>query len=68
MVEMRWVKKRDQYYEDGLPTGHLGPVREVLQYRQRVVKGAWALQPPPNAPTEWSEWIDVPTVTEEKCS
>lgn len=52
MVEMRWVKKRDQYYKDGLPTGHLGPVREVLQYRQHIPEFGW------------SEWIDVPTVTE----
>jgi hypothetical protein len=62
MVEMRWVKKRDQYYQDGLPTGHLGPVREVLQYRQYTptVDASGSLTPFGS----WSEWIDVPTVTE----
>jgi len=36
----------------------------VLQYRQKLISGAWGCIPPTNAPTEWSKWIDVPTVKE----
>lgn len=57
MIELRW---KGIAVADGI-TGApilIGP--QVLQYRQHVVKGAWAQEPPANAPTEWSEWIDVP--------
>ncbi len=63
MVEMRWVERRDQHYRDGLPQGH-GPVYKVLQYR-RMRKGFLMLDKDDNPMAdEWSEWIDVPTVTE----
>lgn len=57
MVEMRWITRRDEYYRDGLPQGR-GPAYKVLQYRP--------LKPTPflHNILEWSEWIDVPTVTD----
>lgn len=61
MVEMRWVTRRDEYYRDGLPQGH-GPAYKVLQYRYHspTVDASGSLTPFGS----WSEWIDVPTVTE----
>lgn len=55
MIEMRWVERRDQRYQDGLPQGH-GPAYKVLQYRYVRMTDAIG--------EVWSEWIDVPTVTE----
>lgn len=52
MVEMRWFVNSDFV--------------KVLQYRQKLVMGAWGTIPPIDAPTGWSEWIDVPTVEEVK--
>ena len=59
MVEMRYVEKMHLPEHDGAT----GFNYKVLQYRQRVFIGGYAgmTEPQPNG---WSEWIDVPTVTE----
>lgn len=66
MIEMRWVHRNNAndfycgYFEDsaGYP--------RVLQYRHKLVIGAWGCIPPTNSPTEWSDWIDVPTQEENQ--
>lgn len=54
MIEMRWVKRKVPY-EDGWEK-----VVKVLQYRYRheSMVGMTFL-------SDWSDWIDVPTVEEE---
>lgn len=63
MIELRWVVGYEPAPEFGPDT--LKAVK-VLQYRQMVVKGAWAFEPPADAFKEWSQWITVPTVTAEE--
>lgn len=60
MVEMRWLEKQVN------PMSGLAGVKaeKVLQYR-RMRKGFLMLDKDDNPMAdEWSEWIDVPTVTE----
>jgi hypothetical protein len=61
MIELRWVPVEMAQHISSEFFVADGESRRVLQYRQQVVKGAWASEPPSNAPTEWSAWIDVPT-------
>lgn len=65
MVEMRWVE-RDRSLLDFPGRGKtLKDKVKVLQYRQKLAMGACGTIPPIDAPTGWSEWMDVPTVKDE---
>lgn len=65
MVEMRWVPLNKSNSKTPHAFRNLADDYLVLQYRQKLVMGAWGTIPPIDAPTGWSEWIDVPTQTEE---
>jgi len=52
MVEMRWLKKTEVLVNRPDDSPLVEVTTEVLQYRQHIPEFGW------------SEWIDVPTVTE----
>ncbi len=58
MIELRWVEKTHTPEHDGAT----GFTYKVLQYRHHspTVDASGRLTPLGN----WSDWIDVPTVTE----
>jgi hypothetical protein len=59
MVEMRWVERPSIFQYGNTDGSRTVYMDKVLQYRQQdtVVKDGWWRQ-------DWSEWIDVPTVTD----
>jgi hypothetical protein len=55
MVEMRWLKKTEVLVNRPDDSPLVEVTTEVLQYR-RHENTEWGIR--------WSDWIDVPTVTE----
>lgn len=58
MVEMRWLERPVKYQPH-----ELNLTEKVLQYRYATYDGIKDYAEMP-IQTGWSEWIDVPTVTE----
>lgn len=71
MYELRWlVRKTDGQAVDQYIQTHQQETR-VLQYRVKYDKTVWAIPAGVQRPTSpvqvvWSDWIDVPEVTEIK--
>lgn len=64
MVEMRWLQRPANIKDKHMIEDSCGYLM-VLQYRQQIgvslIKGEGGIE---GMERKWSEWIDVPTVTE----
>lgn len=59
MIEIRWFNRQIIVKKDDIT--HFGRIEKVLQYRT-VIKQVWTEETKAIS-FEWSEWQDVPTVT-----
>ena len=64
MIELRWLEYEAKVLEDELLGGGLSPItRKKLQYRVQISSSFCEENGMKFMRTNWSDWIDVPTVS-----